>query len=181
MNTIETIKIRKSPDAFQSVPLKKEDIKAIAETGNFAPIFGQIHITVIDDADLLNQINETALEMMRHCGNEFAEKMANTPGYHALRHATAFIVLSSPNGNDQMGFNMANVSCAAENMILAATSLGIGSRFMMGPIMSLMQEPIKTQLNLPESYVPLVAVALGNVDMNTEERQKSTDNIDYIG
>lgn len=181
MNTIETIKMRKSPDAFQPDPLKKADIKAIAEAGNFAPIFGKVHITVIDNVELLNQINETALEMMRHCGNEFAEKMANTPGYHALRHATAFIVLSSPDGNDSMGFNMANVSCAAENIILAATSIGIGSRFMMGPIMSLMQEPIKTKLNLPEGYIPLVAVALGNAEMNTEERQKSMDNINYLG
>lgn len=180
MNTIETIKVRKSPMAFQPAPLKREDLKAIAEAGNFAPIFGQVHITVIDNSDLLSQINDTALEMMRHCGNEFAEKMANTPGYHALRHATAFIVLSSPNGNDSMGFNMANVSCAAENMILAATSLGVGSRFMMGPIMALMQEPIKAQLNLPEGYIPLVAVALGNADMNTKERKKTMDNIDYI-
>lgn len=180
MNTIETIKVRKSPEAFQSALLGKEDIKAIAEAGNFAPIFGKIHITVIDNTDLLTQINETALEMMRHCGNAFAEKMANTPGYHALRHAAAFIVLSSPDGNDSMGFNMANVSCAAENMILAATSLGIGSRFMMGPIMALTQEPIKTRLNLPEGYLPLVAVALGNADMNTEMREKPMDNIDYI-
>jgi len=47
MNTIETIKLRKSPDAFDSNPLKQEDIKLIAETGNFAPIFGKVHITVV--------------------------------------------------------------------------------------------------------------------------------------
>jgi len=180
MDTIETIKKRKSPEAFQSSPLKAEDVKAIAEAGNYAPIFGEVHITVITDAGLLREINEVALEIMKHCGNEFAEKIASTPGYHALRHAAAFIVLSSPNGNDPMGFNMANVSCAAENMILAATSLGIGSRFMMGPIMALSQEPIKSKLNLPEGYVPLVAVALGNAEMSKGERQKPMGNIDYI-
>lgn len=181
MNTFEAIKTRKSPDTFQSAPLKEEDIRAVAEAGNFSPIFGKVHITVIDNAKLMNEINEASLEMMRHSGNQFAEKMADTPGYHALRHASAFIVLSSPDGNDPMGFNMANVSCAAENMILAATSLGLGSRFMMGPIMSLTQEPIKSKLGLPEGYIPLVGVAIGIADMNTEERKKSMDNIDYIG
>lgn len=181
MNTIETIKVRKSPDSFTETPLNREDIQVIAEAGNYAPIFGKLQITVVTDAELLDGINATTLEMMKHSGNEFAEKMANTPGYHALRHATAFIILSSPNGNDAMGFNMANVSCAAENMILAATSLGIGSRFMMGPIMALTQEPIKSQLSLPDGYVPLVAVALGNVDDGFfSERVKDMDNIRYI-
>ena len=79
-----------------------------------------------------------------------------------------------------MGFNMANVSCAAENMILVATEKKIGSRFMMGPVMSLSQEPVRSALALPEAYEPLVIVALGYADIDFEERSKNFHNISYM-
>lgn len=180
MNTIQTIKVRKSPETFLSTSLDRDDIQTIVETGNYAPIFGKVHFTVITDAALLDAINRITIEMMKNSGNEFAEKMANTPGYSAVRNAQTFVVLSAPGGNDEMGFNMANVSCAAENMILTATELGIGSRFMMGPVMSLTQEPVQSQLALPDGYEPLVVVAIGYADSALEERNKSIDNISYV-
>ena len=118
--------------------------------------------------------------MMRHSGNEFAEKMANTPGYNAVRNAQTIIIISAKDGNDPMGFNMANASCAAENMILAATDKKIGSRFMMGPVMSLTQEPIKSVLNIAEGFIPLVIVALGNTNLIYDERTKTNTNIAYV-
>ena len=180
MNTIQTIKVRKSPETFLSTSLDRDDIQTIVEAGNYAPIFGKVHFTVITDAALLDAINRITIEMMKNSGNEFAEKLANTPGYSAVRNAQTFVVLSAPGGNDEMGFNMANVSCAAENMILAATELGIGSRFMMGPVMSLTQEPVQSRLALPDGYEPLVVVAIGYADSALEERNKSIDNISYV-
>lgn len=180
MNTIQTIKTRKSPESFTEKAINMSNLKAIVEAGNYAPIFGKVQFTVVTDAELLNTINEVALNMMKNSGNEFLEKTAKIPGYHAIRHATAFVVLSAPGGNEPMGFNMANVSCAAENIQLAATELGIGSRFMMGPIMALTQEPIKSKLGLPDDYQPLVAVALGYVNGEFSERTKEMDNIKYI-
>ena len=180
MNTIQTIKTRKSPEVFNAKEISASDLKAIVEAGNYAPIFGKVQFTVVTDAELLDTINEIAMNMMKHSGNEFLEKTASIPGYHAVRHATAFVILSAPGGNEPMGFNMANVSCAAENIQLAATELGVGSRFMMGPIMALTQEPVKSKLALPEDYQPLVAVALGYVDGEFSERTKEMDNIKYI-
>ena len=180
MNTIQTIKKRKSPESFIAKAISTSDLKTIVEAGNYAPIYGKIQLTVVTDSELLDTINEVAMNMMKNSGNEFLEKTASIPGYHAVRHATAFVVLSAPGGNEPMGFNMANVSCAAENIQLAATELGIGSRFMMGPIMALTQEPVKSKLDLPEDYQPLVAVALGYVDGEFSERTKATDNIKYI-
>lgn len=181
MNTNEAIVTRKSPNAFTDAPLTHETIKEISEAGLYAPIFGKVQITVVESKEVIGEIDKMAVEMMKHSGNDFAEKMANTPGYSAVRNANAFVILSSPNGNDENGFNMANVSVAAENIILKATDLGIGSRFMMGPVMALGQEPIKSRLALPEGFVPLVVVALGNVeDGFFTKREKSGDSISYI-
>ena len=180
MNTIQTIRSRKSPEAFLSEPLDHETAAAIAEAGNYAPIFGRIHITVITDPDFIETINQVTLDMMKKSGNEFAEKMAAMPGYCATRNAQVLLVLSAPGGMDAMGFLMANVPCAAENMLLAATELGVGSRFMMGPVMALRTEQLLHKLLLPEGFVPLVVVALGKTDEPFEERQKNCDNISYM-
>ena len=179
MNTMTAIRTRRSPNEFLDGALRREDLQTIAEAGNYAPIFGRLHFTVIDSRALIDTISAVSQEMMKHSGNEFAEKMANTPGYSAVRNAQAFVVISAPGGNNEMGFAMANASCAAENMCLAATELGIGSRFMMGPVMSLAQEPIKSGVNLSEGYQALVMVALGNVADEMKERTRSQDNIDY--
>ena len=56
---------------------------------------------------------------------------------------------------------MANVSCAAENMMLAATELGLGSCFLMGPMIAFSDPALRARLGLPEGYEPLIGVALG--------------------
>ena len=170
----------KSPNAFLSTSLNKNDVQKIAEAGGYAPIFGKLHFTVINDLTLIDTINTTALEMMKHSGNDFAEKMANTPGYNAVRNAQSLIVISSPASDDPNAFTMANAACAAENMLLAATELGIGSRFMMGPVMALSQEPVKSRISLPEGFVPLVIVALGHIEEVFEERNRTISTITFV-
>ena len=71
------------------------------------------------------------------------------------------MVLSAPGGLDEKGFNMATVSCAAENMLLAAAGLGLGSCFLMGPMAAFSDPALRARLELPEGYEPLVGVALG--------------------
>ena len=172
--------VKEFRNTFLSSTLEKEDVKKIAEAGGYAPIFGKLHFTVIRDTALINTINTTAIEMMKHSGNDFAEKMANTPGYSAVRNAQSLIVISSPASDDPNAFTMANAACAAENMLLAATELGIGSRFMMGPVMALSQEPIRSRLSLPSGFVPLVIVALGKVEDSFEERDRVISNLSFV-
>ena len=87
--------------------------------------------------------------------------LAAQEGYHPLYGAAALVVLSAPGGLDEKGFNMANVSCAAENMLLAAAGLGLGSCFLMGPMAAFSDPALRARLELPEGYEPLVGVALG--------------------
>jgi len=98
MNTIEAIKTRKSPNAFNDEPLTREEVTTIAEAGAYAPIFGKVHFTVVDDKDLINKIDEVALEGMRNSGNNFMMKLASNPEYSAVRNAAAFVVISSEGG-----------------------------------------------------------------------------------
>jgi len=179
MNTIQAIKTRKSPERFNDEPLTRDDITAIAEAGAYAPIFGKVHFTVVDDKDLIAKIDEAGLAGMRASGNDFAMKLANIPGYSAVRNAAAFVIISSKGGMQEMGFGMANVACAAENICLAATDRGIGSRFMMGPVGALAEPSIAERLAIPEGYEPLVMVALGHTDDQPTERDREVKNLTF--
>lgn len=156
-------------------------MEAIVRAGNLAPIFGKFHMTVIENPQLLQEINDITLDIMRHSGNEFLEKRAATEGYQPLYGAPSMIVLSAPNGNDSNGFNMANVSCAAENMIIEATELGLGSCFVMGPMIAFTNPELTKKTKVPEGYTPLVGVLVGYpLDDLTSNTRKLSDNVTYL-
>lgn len=177
MQVLKAIELRKSVRTYAAKTVEKEKIEAIIKAGNLAPIFGRFHMTVIENPSLLQEINAVTLDMMKHSGNEFLEKRAATEGYQPLYGAPAMIVLSAPGGNDSNGFNMANVSCAAENMIIEATELGLGSCFVMGPMMAFTNPELAKKIEIPEGYVPLVGVLAGypSEELTGNQRQPSNN------
>lgn len=181
MQVSNAIEWRKSVRAYAPKAVEAEKMEVILKAGNLAPVFGRFHMTVIEDQRLLQEINNITLDMMRHSGNEFLEKRAATEGYAPLYGAPALILLSAPNGNDSNGFNMANVSCAAENMIIQATELGLGSCFVMGPMIAFADPELAKKVDLPEGYVPLVGVLAGYPLEGLERNKRNIpDNITHL-
>jgi len=161
MNVQQAIETRRSIRAYEARPVERENLEAVLRTGNQAPIFGQFHMSVFVGAEQISAVDTAAVEGMAHSGVPFLEDLAAQEGFHPLYGAAALVVLSAPGGNDEKGFNMANVSCAAENMMLAATELGLGSCFLMGPMIAFSDPALRAKLGLPEGYEPLIGVALG--------------------
>lgn len=181
MKVSEAIEMRKSIRKYAAKEVEEGKITAVLRAGNLAPVFGRFHITVIAQPELLQKINETTLDMMRHSGNEFLEKRAATKGYAPLYGAPVLILLSASGGNDSNGFNMANVSCAAENMILEAVEQGLGTCFVMGPMMAFSNPQLRKEVKLSEEEVPLVGVLLGYPEEEPAVNgRKEPDNITYI-
>ena len=181
MNVFHAIELRRSVRAYTAAAVEKEKLEAIVKAGNLAPVFGRFHITVIQDPALLQAINQTTLERMKHSGNDFLEKRAATEGYIPLYGAPVLLVLSAPHGNDRSGFNMANVSCAAENMILAATELGLGTCFVMGPMLAFDNPDLAEKLSLPADMVPLVGVLVGYpAEPLAANARKTPENVTYL-
>ncbi|PJI06877.1 MULTISPECIES: nitroreductase family protein [Clostridium] len=180
MNLLKAIESRKSIRVYDTKAVEEEKIEAIVKAGNIAPIFGQIHITVIENPSLLKEVNDITLNMMKNSGNDFLIKRASTPGYNPLYGAPVMIVLSAPNRNDNNGFNMANVSCSAENMLIAATDFDLGSCFVMGPIMAFSSPDLLKKIDMPENYVPLCGVLLGySSDDSFAHEREEKNNVTY--
>ena len=77
--------------------------------------YDSLHITVIQDWDLLNEISNAVTEMMVKIIGKRMDKNFGAP--------TMVIVSSKP--AMMPGLEYANVGCVLENMVIAATSLGI--------------------------------------------------------
>lgn len=180
MDVLNAIETRKSIREYSPKPVEKEKLETVIRAGNLAPIFGKFHITVIQTPELLAEVNTVTLDMMKHSGNEFLEKRAADENYNPLYGAAAMIVLSADGGNDSHGFNMANVSCAAENMILEATELELGTCFVMGAMMSFSNPALAEKIHLPENHVPLVGVLVGySTHEMTANTREMPDNVTY--
>ena len=181
MQVLNAIKSRKSVRTYAPKTVETEKMEVIIKAGNLAPVFGRFHMTIIENQQMLQEINDITLDMMKHSGDEFLEKRASTEGYNPLYGAPALIVLSAPNGNDSNGFNMANVSCAAENMIIEATELGLGSCFVMGPLIAFANPELTKKVEIPEGYTPLVGVLIGYPIESLESNKRDIpNNITYI-
>ena len=161
MEIQQAIEIRRSIRAYGDRPVEREKLEAVLRAGNQAPIFGRLHMSVFAGPEQLQAVDAAAVAGMARSGVPFLENLAAQEGYHPLYGAAALVVLSAPGGLDEKGFNMANVSCAAENMLLAAAGLGLGSCFLMGPMAAFSDPALRARLELPGGYEPLVGVALG--------------------
>ena len=128
MDVSEAIVNRKSVRAYEDRPVPADVLKKIIEAGQWAPNAGPFQISVIQNAGLRQRINNRAKDAMVHSENEFARQRASLPGYEPIYGAPVLILLSAP-ADAPLG--VANTALAAENMLLEATGLGLGSCFLM--------------------------------------------------
>ncbi len=125
MNAIDAILKRKSVRSYKKDQISDKELESIVEAGKSGPGGGEVDITVIQKADLIQKINDSTKAAMLS-GGGFMKERASLPGYEPVYGAPTLILLTAPDANGQ-----ANCSCAAENMLIAATALGLGSCYLM--------------------------------------------------
>lgn len=112
---IKAILNRRTVRAFTDEPLKREQLEIIAECGCWAPSSWNDQSTrfaVITDAGLIERLAKNA---QKHLDGELSE--------YNFFGARQIIVLYDKRENIN---RLADAGCAAENMLLAAHSMGIG-------------------------------------------------------
>jgi FMN reductase [NAD(P)H] len=134
MNISEAIAKRKSVRAYLNKQITTDDLAKIVEAGQWAPNAGPFHISVIRNAMLRQKINDRTYDAMTHSDMEFLRQRASLPGYQPLYGAPVLILLSGPSNAP---YSAVNTALAAENMILEATGLGLGSCYLVSPVLAL--------------------------------------------
>lgn len=162
MDFFNVVNNRFSNRKYLDKQISDDDLNKILNVGMQAPIgrgkYDDMHITVIQNKDLLNEIS-------------------NLSENSAFYSAPTLIIISAR--DDGHGLCFENSACVAENMLLGATALGLGSIYLNLVIGLIKNSDVLDKLNLTDGFVPIVCVGVGYIDGNTNIK-KHKINVDYM-
>ncbi len=133
--TMQTILSRRSIRKYKPIRVGEEELGAILEAGLYAPSGGNCQytrFTVIQNPEVLvalKRIVEQEFSRMEITEGMYKSKvhaiqMAQKGGYDFIYNAPALIVVTNKKGH---GNAMADSAAAIENILLAATSMNVGT------------------------------------------------------
>lgn len=181
---IQNIINRRSVRVYSEEQIKQEDLDLIIQAGLFAPSACNMqpwHLTVVQNQELINEMNIESKKEMLNCDNDYFKSFATNERYDIFHRAPAIIVVS---GEKSSLSPQTDCAAAAENMMLAAESLGIGSCWI-GLIRYLLMGEKAQQyierLEIPEGYEPYYAITLGykKID-NPKPQPRREGTVNYI-
>ena len=149
----QTLFSRCSCRSYTAEPVSSAELDAVLAAGNAAPVgmgaYHTVHMTVIRNREFLSSLSKATAAFMKRDGD---------PLYGA---PTLILISAKPGMPPTIEYQ--NTGTIIENMMLAATDLGLGSVYLMGAIAALKTDPdLVAKLELPEGFVPIAAMALGH-------------------
>ena len=142
-----------------------EELKTILEAGVFAPSGQNTQpwfFTVIQNQGLIDKVNDWIIEEAKYVPTPKAQEIAATPNAAIFRKAPTVVIVS---GNKADPLVVEDCSCAAQNMMLAAESVGVGSCWItyVGFLSNraLLDTTYRAELKIPTGYAPLFGLTLG--------------------
>lgn len=182
--TIEVIKRRRSIRKYKPDQIPDSALEAIMECALLAPNAmnqQKWHFTVIQNKQLLERITEVARENLLKSGSERMVHRASDPNFSPFFNAPTVVIVSA---DSQARFAQIDCALAAENIALAAESLGIGSCVMTSPELIFQSEKgrdLLKELEIPEGYGHVCTVTLGYSDGERPPvKPRNEDVIDYF-
>lgn len=169
MEFTKTLSLRRSTRAFTDEQLSEAEVSALLKAAMAAPTamarFERIHLTVVQDPAVLEELN---LLFQKAVGN---------PEAYPTYHAPTLIYVSNSTEDEEI-LAGANAGCVMENMLLAATDLGLSSVYLFGVSQALQGEPrVAELLRLPEGFRTVSAIAVGHSAQPLEPREIPADKI----
>ena len=141
MDVMDAIKARNSVRSYTDEPVAKESLEKILEAGRLAPSAhnGQPwHFIVVTDADKKEELSK----------GRWAKFLKEAPA----------VIVGCGNREKAPDWYAVDVTIAMENMVLAATSMGLGTCW----IGSFDEEAVKKLLKVPESMSVIAMLPVGH-------------------
>jgi nitroreductase len=182
MNVLEAVRKRRTCRNFTEEPVPSRIVKEIVEAGREAPISRVsdilVHISIVRNRKALDMIergvkeggvasallsSETRDTLKILSSGVNTKPAKNSMGY--FYGASTLIVVSHKLSDDRESALVVaaqDVACVIENMLLAATELGVGSAYLYSIIEELkVNDALKDLLQIPASFRPMGACAIG--------------------
>lgn len=160
MNTLDAIKNRYSCRAFSNNKVSQDQIETLIQAANAAPAasnnYKKHKLTIVQNENIISEINiATAKEFPQISNPTF--------------NAPILMILSIKPNNAFPMIPYCNVSCAAENIMIAATDLGLASVFVMGIPLALQKKPaLLNKLHIDDDFIPAISVLIGYTKNKTD-------------
>ena len=173
MTTMDAILTRQSCRGFEDRQITEEQLEQLLVAANAAPVgramFENVALSVLQDKELFAGI-EAAMKKMA----------PDYPNPHPLYNAPTGILVCVP-GEPVADVNWMNAACVMENILLAATDMGLGSTFIMGAVAAMRQNPdICAAAKVPEGFVPVCMAIVGYSAAEVTRREATTEKFKLI-
>lgn len=193
------LELRQSTRSFTDQPLTEDQIRQLLLAANRAPIgssmYQDIHLTVVQDQDILLQLCQAAWERfssrekMKEIAGEAADRTPDDSPQakpNLFYGAPVVIFVSHRKQTVQPGIEYSNAACVVNQMHLAATDMGLGSCYMWGALESIRMLPHLDNthlLQLPKDFEPLIGLAVGYPQQPLDKPTYSHKpmSVNYIG
>lgn len=169
-NLMEIIRQRRSVRSYEARPLPKEVIHDILEAARYAPSARNaqpLEYKVITDKTMIGRLSDGISEAMKKDG--YSLKAPPNVRLNYFYNAPLLIIITAPRDNT---FAVSDGAIAADNIMLYATSIGLGTCFI-GMARLIMRSPeLMKELNITEDKNIVAAVVCGYPDGWPEEKEK---------
>jgi nitroreductase len=181
--TLNAIRNRRSHRGYKPDQLKDEDVKAIVEAAVYAPSARNQqlwHFTVVQKPETLKKMMDVVRDVIGKSDMPFKDR-ASDPKFNVYYEAPTVVICTIA---EEAGWPELDIGAAAQNMCLAAESLGIGS-IMLGMGAFALQgergEALKKELGIPDNHRHVISVSLGyKLKPDTPTPPRKMDVISYI-
>ena len=162
--TLAVIRQRRSIRQFETRQISDKELNAILDAALFAPTDmnqQKWHFAVVQSKSSLEKMDRIARENKLNSNIAFIVKNAERDDYHTYYHAPTVVVVS---GDKQAKSIQIDCGAAAQNIVLAAESMGIGSCIITSAgflFVSTSGRKMKKELGIPKGYEHICSIALG--------------------
>jgi nitroreductase len=177
---IDAIEARRSIRAYKDTPVEREKLQLLAECGVKAPSAmnrQEWEVCIVDSKEWIDNCTSAYLKAVE--GTDKAKYMLTPTFKNIFRNAPAVIFVAAPEGL----FAGENVGCLAQNIMLAATELGLGTCFL-GSVQMMFAEPAMadyvTSLGFSEGYHLRYALAVGYPDEKPDAKPRDLSKIKFV-
>lgn len=177
---VNTMLTRRSVRKYKDTPVRRDQMDQILNCGINAPSGMNRQpweIRVVDNPEFLKGITEA---WKKSLNPEMAERMASGPNFkNMFRNGPTVVFIATKDGKSQM-----DAGILAENMVITAWSMGIGSCIQGGPVGFVNSEAAKEylkKLDFSEGYKLVLAISFGYPDEAPAAKPRDASKVKYIG
>ena len=177
---IDAIEARRSIRAYKDTPVEHEKLQLLAECGVKAPSAmnrQEWEVRIVENKEWIDNCTVAYLKAVE--GTDKAKYMLTPTFKNIFRNAPAVIFVAAPEGV----FAGENVGCLSQNIMLAATELGLGTCFL-GSVQMMFAEPAMAEyvasLGFSEGYRLRYALAVGYPDEAPDAKPRDMTKIKFV-